>query len=98
MRVTGWYVEGFGILNAFEARDLPAGLIVFEGPNEAGKSTLLAFLRGVLFGFPRVIKGKRPHYPPLRGGSHGGRVFLQTASGDVTVERDHGARPAHHPR
>jgi uncharacterized protein YhaN len=94
VRVTGWYVEGFGILNAFEARDLPGGLTVFEGPNEAGKSTLLAFLRGVLFGFPRVIKGKRPHYPPLRGGSHGGRVFLQTASGDVTVERIMGRAPS----
>ncbi|MFH0916440.1 MAG: AAA family ATPase [bacterium] len=90
MRVTGWYVEGFGVLSAFETRDLPAGLVVFEGPNEAGKSTLLAFLRGVLFGFPRVTKGKRPHYPPLCGGSHGGRVFLQTASGEVTVEREMG--------
>lgn len=90
MRVTGWHVEGFGVLSAFETRDLPAGLIVFEGPNEAGKSTLLEFLRGVLFGFPRVTKGKRPHYPPLCGGSHGGRVFLQTASGEVTVEREMG--------
>ena len=90
MRVTGWFVEGFGILNNFETRGLPAGLVVFEGANEAGKSTLLAFLRGVLFGFPRVTKGKRPHYPPLAGGRHGGRVFLQTASGEVTVEREVG--------
>lgn len=93
MRVTGWHVEGFGVLSAFETRDLPAGLIVFEGPNEAGKSTLLAFLRGVLFGFPRVTKGKRLHYPPLSGGSHGGRVFLQTVAGDVTVERMMGRAP-----
>jgi uncharacterized protein YhaN len=90
VRVSGWFVDGFGVLSGFETRGLPAGLVVFEGANEAGKSTLLAFLRGVLFGFPRATKGKRPHYPPLAGGRHGGRVFLQTASGEVTVEREVG--------
>ena len=90
MRVTGWFVEGFGILSGYETRNLPAGLVVFEGPNEAGKSTLLAFLRGVLFGFPRTARGKRPHYPPLSGGNHGGRVFLETVSGKITVEREMG--------
>jgi uncharacterized protein YhaN len=90
VRVTGWVIDGFGVLGGHETRDLPAGLVVFEGPNEAGKSTLLAFLRGMLFGFPRVARNRRPHYPPLAGGRHGGCVFLQTASGPVTIDREVG--------
>ena len=90
MRLTGWHVEGFGILSAYEVRDLPGGLVVFGGPNEAGKSTLLAFLRGVLFGFPRAVRGRGPAYPPLRGGRHGGRIFLETDAGPITIEREVG--------
>ncbi len=33
--------------------DRPSGLTILYGPNEAGKSTLLAALRAFLFGFPR---------------------------------------------
>jgi len=76
------------MLSAYEIRDLPPGLVVFSGPNEAGKSTLLAFLRGVLFGFPRAGKTRGGSYPPLSGGRHGGRVFIETTTGSVTVERE----------
>src|SRR5713226_1004515 len=86
MRIDGWQIEGFGIFRDWEVRGLSAGLTVFLGPNEAGKSTLLGFLRAVLFGFP----GKRsrwPQYPPLRGGREGGRLMLSLPEGDVAVER-----------
>ena len=85
MRITGWHIEGFGIFQDFEAR-LSDGLTVFLGPNEAGKSTLLGFLRAMLFGFP----GRRSRallYPPLRGGRHGGRLILEGPAGEVAVER-----------
>jgi len=45
------------------------------GENEAGKSTLLAFLRAMLFGFPKKSTSAR-QYPPLRGGGHGGRIVV----------------------
>jgi len=93
VRVTGWSIEGFGVLSSHVVRDLPGGLVVFEGPNEAGKSTLLAFIRGVLFGFPRAGRGRPPLYPPLSGGRHGGRIFLETAAGEITVEREVGRPP-----
>jgi uncharacterized protein YhaN len=39
-------------------QDLPDGLVVLYGANEAGKSTILAGLRGILFG--RVTMAERP--------------------------------------
>ncbi len=85
MRISGWHIEGFGIFHDFDIR-LGDGLTVFLGPNEAGKSTLLGFLRAMLFGFP----GKRSRtllYPPLRGGRHGGRLILEGPAGEVAIER-----------
>ena len=86
MRILGWFIDGFGIFKDYEIRGLPSGLTVFHGPNEAGKSTLLAFLRGVLFGFPHG-RSKAPRYPPLRGGRHGGRVYILGTDDEYTVER-----------
>jgi uncharacterized protein YhaN len=90
VRVTGLSIDGFGVFCGHEIRELPPGLTVLYGPNEAGKSTLLAFLRGVLFGFPRPAKNRRAFYPPLAGGRHGGRVFLETGSGSIAIEREVG--------
>lgn len=86
MRITGWSIDGFGIFNGAQVTDLPEGLTVVYGPNEAGKSTTLAFIRGVLFGFPKGRTNARK-YPPLNGGRHGGRLFLHDAEGSWTIER-----------
>ena len=68
------------------SRDLPDGLLVVSGPNEAGKSTLLDFLRGVLFGFPDG-RSRLPRHEPVGGGPHGGRVLLDVDGHGWTVER-----------
>lgn len=87
MRIAGWRIDGFGIFADAEVEDLPAGLTLVTGPNEAGKSTLLAFLRGVLFGFPDGRMRARRH-EPVNGGRHGGAVFLVDESGGTwTAER-----------
>jgi uncharacterized protein YhaN len=86
MRIEGWQIEGFGIFRDWEVRGLSSGLTVFLGPNEAGKSTLLGFLRAALFGFPGR-RSRSPQYPPLLGGRHGGRLYLCGPEGEVTVER-----------
>lgn len=91
MKIRGWSIEGYGTFRDYEIRDLDDGLTVFLGPNEAGKTTLLSFLRGVLFGFPDG-RSKEPLYPPLRGGRHLGRVFLANGGGEYVVERQAGAR------
>ena len=61
------------MLHDFAVRDLGPGLTVVAGPNEAGKSTLLAFLRFCLFGPPRARDAR---HAPLRGGRHGGRLIV----------------------
>ena len=92
MRLCGWHVEGFGLLHDFRVEDLADGLTIVYGPNESGKTSLLAFIRGVLFGYPDRRQKER-RYPPLRGGRHGGRVFVQSDGATWTVERF--ASPAH---
>jgi uncharacterized protein YhaN len=89
MKITGWTVDGFGIFSGYSVRDLPDGLTVFSGPNEAGKSTLLAFLRFMLFGFG----SREPRYLPRFGGRHGGRLFLSSEDGQYVLERVAGRRP-----
>lgn len=44
------HIDRFGPLERRELTLPPAGLIAIEGPNEAGKSSLLDFLRVLLFG------------------------------------------------
>jgi uncharacterized protein YhaN len=87
MRIDGWRVDGFGSLKDYEVDSLEPGVTVVYGENEAGKSTLLGFLRAILFGFPDRRTSER-QYPPLRGGRHGGQVLLRDAR-DVkwTLER-----------
>ena len=50
MRIDEIAVEGFGILRDRRLEPAP-GLTLIRGENEAGKSTLLAFIRSILFGF-----------------------------------------------
>ncbi|MBW2272348.1 MAG: AAA family ATPase [Deltaproteobacteria bacterium] len=75
MKIAGWHIEGFGIFSDWRVDDVPGGLSLFYGPNEAGKSTLLGFLRFALFGF-RGGNARESRFPPLAGGRHGGRVWL----------------------
>lgn len=87
MQIAGWRIDGFGVFSDAVVGDLPPGLTLVTGPNEAGKSTLLAFLRGVLFGFPDGRMRARRH-EPVNGGRHGGAVFLRDESDGVwTAER-----------
>ncbi|NDD30734.1 MAG: hypothetical protein EB084_20940 [Proteobacteria bacterium] len=80
MRYTDIHLSGFGIYRDQHLRDLSPGLVVFVGDNEAGKSTLLGFIRGVLFGYPTGTE-KENSYPALRGGRDGGSIKVSTAAG-----------------
>jgi len=83
MRIQGWNVDGFGLLSDFETTDLPTGLTLFLGPNEAGKSTLLDFIRVMLFG-PQRSDRKRP---PVYSGRHGGQLLLEEHGTVYTIRR-----------
>ena len=52
MRISDIHIERFGAWRNLNLSLPNHGLSVIYGPNEAGKSTLLKFIRGVLYGFP----------------------------------------------
>lgn len=81
MKIRDIYIDGFGQFAGNKFGPLEQPVTVFFGPNEAGKSTLLEFIRTVLFGFrPRANS-----YPPLAGGRHGGNISLITKDGHLSV-------------
>ncbi len=92
MRIARLSIDGFGIFREVEVRDLPPGLSLFLGDNEAGKSTILGFVHTVLFGYPDG-RSKEKTYPPLNGGQAGGRLVLETDSDRLmTLERREGPK------
>ena len=68
------------------------GLNVVEAPNEAGKSTLAAFLRTMLFGLPTRERGAladKNRYLPWSGAPMQGTLELDTeAFGAIVLRRD----------
>jgi uncharacterized protein YhaN len=92
MKITDVYINGFGIFHDQSVSSMDQKLVLLYGHNEAGKSTLLGFIRSVLFGFPRV-NSKDAQYAPLAGGRHGGRIGLLSADGSAySISRKPGPR------
>ena len=80
MRVLEFHIDGFGRFANRTVGPLDHSVAIFYGPNEAGKSTYLEFIRCTLFGFP--LRGGARHYPPLAGGQHGGSMTIAAAGLD----------------
>ncbi len=81
MRIDTIHIDGFGQFHGEPLNPAP-GLTVVRGPNEAGKTTLLAFTRAMLFGF------ETHQYPALRGGKRGGWLDIVMADGrELRIER-----------
>lgn len=89
MRIERISIDGFGQFAGAEFGPFEDNVVVILGPNEAGKTTLLAFIHAILFGFPR--KNDAGWVPALAGGKHGGRIVLADDAGrGFTVERHQG--------
>ncbi len=76
MKIREIHIDGFGQFSGVAYGPFEDPVTVFYGPNEAGKSTLLEFVRRTLFGFPRK-NSKVNEYPALAGGSYGGRLVIE---------------------
>src|SRR5205814_467719 len=92
MKIENIHVDGFGVWNDKTWGPLDPGLNIFHGPNETGKSTLMAFIRSMFFGFEK--RGSAKRYEPLKGGSHGGSLDLLAGDTRLRVER----KPGRHVR
>ena len=84
MKIRALEVDGFGVWSGLKLDNLSEGLSVFFGPNEAGKTTLMQFVRSVLYGFT----SQRGRYlPPLRGGRPGGSLHVAGPNGSFQISR-----------
>ncbi len=83
MRIRRIKIDGFGHFRHFDL-PLAPGLNLLHGRNEAGKSTLLAFVRSMLFGFER--RNDPARYEPQTG-PYGGELWLDTHFGQLVVRR-----------
>lgn len=85
MRITDLSVDGFGVWSQLELAELSDQLSVFYGPNEAGKTTLMQFVRSVLYGFSPQRRAR--YLPPLSGGRPGGTLRVVDGQTAYAVSR-----------
>ncbi|MEH6994332.1 AAA family ATPase [Neobacillus drentensis] len=89
LKIQEIHIYGFGQLNNTVIKDL-SDFQVFYGENEAGKSTIMAFIHGILFGFP-TKQSTELRYVPKNGSNYGGKLrILFDEIGIATIERVRG--------
>lgn len=85
MNITDLYVHGFGIWTDLSLERLAPHLTVIYGPNEAGKTTLIQFIRATLYGYSD--QQRQRYLPPVHGGDTGGIVKVSTLGGQYHIVR-----------
>ncbi|WP_223592948.1 ATP-binding protein [Neobacillus bataviensis] len=102
MKIVELQIYGYGQLENVKINDI-SEFQVFFGENEAGKSTIMAFIHGVFFGFPTKQQTEL-RYEPKHHHKYGGKIKVYhedygyaviervkgKAAGDVTVIIDNG--------
>ncbi len=85
MKITDLQVDGFGVWKGLTVEGLSNEITVFCGYNEAGKTTLMQFVRSMMFGFSPDRLEK--YTPPVYGGLAGGSLDMTTPTGVFEVQR-----------
>lgn len=98
MKLLECHVDNFGKLSNFDYR-FADGLTVIQEPNGFGKSTLAAFIKAMLYGFPRtagrnVTSNERKKYLPWQGGTYGGSLDFEFEGISYRVWRTFGKTAA----
>ena len=86
MKICNLHIDGFGHFSDRDFGPFDRPVTVFHGPNEAGKTTLLEFIRTILFGFLDG-RSRRNLYLPLSGGRHGGSITVESDDGEIVTVR-----------
>ncbi|MED3561866.1 AAA family ATPase, partial [Bacillus xiapuensis] len=103
MKIVEIQIYGYGQMENLQIKDL-ADFQVFFGENEAGKSTIMAFIHGILFGFPAKQQSSELRYEPKHNAKYGGKIRIYhdefgfaviervkgKAAGDVKVSLENG--------
>lgn len=84
MKIKQLRIEGFGKLvnQTYDLEDFTT----FLGENEAGKSTILAFIKYMLFGFENATTSNQ-EFNPLNFKTYGGQILLTHAGKTIRIER-----------
>jgi uncharacterized protein YhaN len=85
VRITDLKVDGFGVWSGLELPEFSDQLNVFYGANEAGKTTLMQFVRSILYGFSPERRAR--YLPPVRAGRPGGTLGAVAAEQAYTISR-----------
>jgi uncharacterized protein YhaN len=85
MKIKEIDIEGFGAWTGLRLQDLSDEATVIYGANEAGKTTVMQFVRTVLYGFSPARRQR--YLPPVFGGKIGGRLKLSSNVGQFVVQR-----------
>lgn len=87
MKIQSVHIYGFGRFSNVRIEQFNDHLQVIYGENEAGKTTLMAFIRAMLFGFPTRQESEL-RYEPKQGAEYGGKLTIETERyGQVVIER-----------
>ncbi|MEM9825428.1 MAG: AAA family ATPase [Planctomycetota bacterium] len=85
MKIKDIQIDGFGVWSGLSVDSLPDGMSLFYGPNEAGKTTLMQFIRSAFYGFTPDRREK--YLPPLHGGTPGGFMRVTGVGGGYEIRR-----------
>lgn len=90
MRIISIHIDEFGMLENRDFTFAP-GMNILEGHNESGKSTLLAFIKFMLYGAPARGTGdavpERTRRLNWRTGRAAGSMTVAVSSGEYRIER-----------
>ena len=85
MKINEVKVDGFGVWSGLRLEELHDRITVFYGANEAGKTTLLQFIRAVLYGMSSERRQRYLHLAP--DGVSGGALRVSAPSGECVLTR-----------
>ncbi|MFN5275115.1 MAG: ATP-binding protein, partial [Planctomycetota bacterium] len=85
MKIRDVQIDGFGVWSGLSVDSMPEGMTVFYGPNEAGKTTLMNFLRTMFYGFTPERRAR--YLPPVHGGKPGGAMRVTGPGGGYEIAR-----------
>ena len=90
MKIKKVHIDGFGKWHDQDF-DFTANPQIIYGPNEAGKTTLMAFLVSILFGFADGRgKNRFAQYIPKTTSSYGGSLLVEINGHDYVIKRQRG--------
>lgn len=85
MKIKDIQIDGFGVWSGLTVDAVPESMTLFYGPNEAGKTTLMQFLRAMFYGFTPQRRSR--YLPPVHGGTPGGAIRVTGPGGGYEIRR-----------